>query len=187
MWGFEDARKASKDALAKTHDAITKFELGGQFGYDDWIRSAYMELCTRHEVLSIHEARRVGLEAANHISRIREMRLKSKGTAIPISGTVISGSGMSVHNRDGDAPLCCPHCSNPVKAEPLTSPTLFFSFGGPRQPDRIETCRNVTVYPCQTCKITLCGESTLGAERICKQTSDEVSKLVQPKLFGSCQ
>lgn len=142
-----------------------------------------------HAMMSCRFTKRgaFGLEAATHISRVREMRLKSKGTAKPISGTVFSGSGMSVHNKDGDAPLCCPHCSNPVKAEPLTSPTPFFSFGGPRLPDRIETCRYVTVYPCQTCKITLCGESTLGAERICKQTSDEVSKLVQPKLFGSCQ
>lgn len=46
-----------------------------RFGYDDWQREAYEELVYRPDSLSINEAMWIGLEAATHIARIRELRL----------------------------------------------------------------------------------------------------------------
>lgn len=157
------------------HDSIAKFELGMRFDYDDWIRKAYEELCTRPESLSIDEAKRIGLEAAMHISRIRELRCKSMATAKLVTP---SGSAFG-YTHEQDAARCCPHCSRIIKDQLFISGPAHFTFGSPSRTEGFGT--NSRTYSCQTCKITLYGESSSGAERISKEISDEILKLIPPK------
>lgn len=115
MWGFDEAREESKEIIFNMHDSITKFELGMRFDYDDWIRKAYEELCTRPEPLSIEEAKRTGLEAAMHISRIRELRCKSMAAAKVVATPFTSSSSSPFgYNPAQDTLRRCPHCLNLV-------------------------------------------------------------------------
>ncbi len=59
MWGFEEARKASRAFLVDMEDSIAKVELATRYDYDDWMRKAYEELAKRPDPLSIEEARRI--------------------------------------------------------------------------------------------------------------------------------
>ncbi|KLO09621.1 hypothetical protein SCHPADRAFT_943486 [Schizopora paradoxa] len=79
MWGFEEARKASKAFLIDMEDSIAKIEIASRYDYDDWLRKAYEELSKRPDPLSIEEVHRIGVhvEAAFHIAQIREDRLKA--------------------------------------------------------------------------------------------------------------
>ncbi|KLO08898.1 hypothetical protein SCHPADRAFT_858543 [Schizopora paradoxa] len=171
MWGFEEARKESKDILFNMHDAITKFELGTRFDYDDWIRKAYEELSARPDPLSIDEAKRLGLEAAMQISRLRELRSKSMATArtIPYSSNVAFGTGQSV-DRDTRR---CPHCSSNVK---YMAPLFAFSFGQTRPNDGSGPSGGT--YSCTTCNITLRGDSPSANDSISKEISNEILKLI---------
>ncbi|KLO09620.1 hypothetical protein SCHPADRAFT_943485 [Schizopora paradoxa] len=69
--------EASKSFLFNMDDFITKIEIGARFKYAEWRLKAFEELVYRQDPLTIDEIRRIGLEAATQITRIREVRLKS--------------------------------------------------------------------------------------------------------------
>jgi len=105
MWGFEEAKEASKAFLFNMDDSITKLVLGAQYDYVDWLRKAYEDLARRLSPLSVDEAKRIGVEAAMHISHIREIRLEAQSTSRVIHANV----QVLVSGRKG---TYCPHCSN---------------------------------------------------------------------------
>ncbi|KLO09614.1 hypothetical protein SCHPADRAFT_1000128 [Schizopora paradoxa] len=176
MWGFDDARKESKETLSSMHDSVTKFELGTRFDYDDWIRKAYEELCARLEPLTVDEAKRIGLEAAIHISRLREHRCKSMASPKAVKASQ-HNSGFDFYvDRDREGSCQCPYCSTVVKKEADTTPSYPSAFNSVRNNGAYGR-----KYPCSTCNITLLGECPSAAEIVSKEISDEIHKLIPPK------
>lgn len=157
MWCYEKARQESKEELGKTRDSLMKLEVGTRYKYDDLVRKAYEELAVRPEPFSIDEARRVGLEAAMHISRLRELRCKSMGSA----------KNVDEHGRVGH--LSCPYCSKPV-FDAHTTPALYRnSVGG-----------TTRAQACGTCRVVLYGESASGGDLISEILRVEIAKLLSP-------
>jgi len=166
MWGFEEANEASKAFLLNINDSITKLELGARFGYDDWLRKAYEELCNRPNSLSIEEARRVGLEAATHIAQIRELRFKSLSSQRVVQTVTRLGYSSRAEQKQ-----CCPHCAKPVQID-FRTPYLF---------DDPATNSSERIASCLSCNITLFGDSAIAAKSISNRINEEILKLIPSK------
>lgn len=154
MWGFEEARKASRAFLVDMEDSIAKIELASRYNYDDWMRKAYEELAKRPDPLSIEEARRIGMDAAFHIAQVREDRLKALSCLRVLHDDV----RMYGKNKHG---AYCPHCSGSMGSS-------GFAWG-----EDYNTCR--------PCGLTFYGSKEPINESIDKRIREKVLKLIPDK------
>jgi len=152
IWGFEEARKASKALLVDMEDSITKIELAIQYDYDDWLRRAYEELAKRPDPLSEEEGRRIGMDAVLHIAQIREHRLKA------LSCLGIQKAGVRMHGSGKKQAIYCPQCLRTIGRAWL------------------ESC-----YTCGLCRLTVYGSIERLNQRIDKRVREKVWKLIPPK------
>ncbi|KAJ2918301.1 hypothetical protein MD484_g2112, partial [Candolleomyces efflorescens] len=72
-WYFNDFRKRAIDNLtAFDLDPVEKVDLGTQFNVSSWLKSGFRELVKRTDIITVEDARRIGLETAIKVYGIRD-------------------------------------------------------------------------------------------------------------------
>ncbi|KAJ2930170.1 hypothetical protein H1R20_g6961, partial [Candolleomyces eurysporus] len=77
-WFFNDFRRRAIDNLTAFNlDPIEKICLGTQFNVSSWLKTGFHELVTRTEIITVEDARQIGLETAIKVYGIRDLWNKS--------------------------------------------------------------------------------------------------------------
>ncbi|KAJ2918302.1 hypothetical protein MD484_g2113, partial [Candolleomyces efflorescens] len=72
-WYFNDFRKRAIDNLTALNlDPVEKVDLGTQFNVSSWLKSGFCELVKRTDIITVEDARRIGLETAIKVYGIRD-------------------------------------------------------------------------------------------------------------------
>ncbi|KAJ2918269.1 hypothetical protein MD484_g2133, partial [Candolleomyces efflorescens] len=72
-WYFNDFRKrAIENLTALTLDPVDRVDLGTQFNVSSWLKTGFRELVTRMDIITVEDARRIGLETAIKVYGIRD-------------------------------------------------------------------------------------------------------------------
>ncbi|KAG9095687.1 hypothetical protein FRC06_009538 [Ceratobasidium sp. 370] len=72
MWDFAHHRAYLLEMAFNTFDIVDQIVLAEQFNVRDRIQRLYLQLCQRHEPLTMEEARKLGLEGTALVGRLRE-------------------------------------------------------------------------------------------------------------------
>ncbi|KAG8751883.1 hypothetical protein FRC12_012226 [Ceratobasidium sp. 428] len=72
MWNFTHHRDYLLDLAFDTLDIIDRIVLAQQYNVQSRIKDSYLQLCQRHDPLTLDEARKIGLEGTAFVGRVRE-------------------------------------------------------------------------------------------------------------------
>ncbi len=170
MWGFEEARQASKDFLVAMDNSITKFEIATRYEYDDWLRRAYKELANRPKSLSIEEAKRIGIEAATHVAQVREVRLGAQHSL------QVLHTEARVHfgTRNWITVYRCPHGSHGVQPREFPYSDNESTASGTHS-------LSATCYKCELCGVTFYDDKTIVDKTISGRIDDAILNIIPEK------
>lgn len=71
--GFASMRAFAVKHLSNITTAVDRIVLAHEFGVDDWIKSAYVEVCKAPQFISEEDIDRLGFELFRKIARVRDM------------------------------------------------------------------------------------------------------------------
>jgi len=75
MWAFDKVRDLAIDQIdGLTQPAMDRLDLAMKCQVSKWLEPAYVELCTREELLTLEDAERLGIRRFCALSQIREKR-----------------------------------------------------------------------------------------------------------------
>ncbi|KAG8747731.1 hypothetical protein FRC10_011859 [Ceratobasidium sp. 414] len=72
MWDFTHHRDYLLEVAFNTFDIVDQIVLAEQFNVRNRVQPLYLNLCQRHEPLTLEEARKLGLEGTALVGRLRE-------------------------------------------------------------------------------------------------------------------
>jgi hypothetical protein len=71
-WGFESIRSLALQELLPLASPVDKIVLGRKYGFDDWLKPAFSDVCARAEPLSLEEAEKMSNTDVTRIFQARE-------------------------------------------------------------------------------------------------------------------
>ena len=112
MWAFDKVRDLAIDQIdGLTQPAMDRLDLAMKCQVSKWLEPAYVELCTREELLTLEDAERLGIRRFCALSQIREKR----GRAIK-SGSYCGrcgGSNIYCYSGCGGVNICSKDSNQP--------------------------------------------------------------------------
>lgn len=79
MWEFSDLRAYLLPLAKNVLSDIDKIVFAREFGIEEWLVPAHMNLCQRTEALTMEEATKIGIFSLLMISRLREQFRPANG------------------------------------------------------------------------------------------------------------
>ncbi|KAG8765759.1 hypothetical protein FRC12_007302 [Ceratobasidium sp. 428] len=90
MWNFKELRESLIPLTEKTLSDVDKIFYAREFGVNEWLASAHVQLCMRNTLLTKEEAERIGFDSLLIISHLREKARITYTTAQVIQPTSFS-------------------------------------------------------------------------------------------------
>lgn len=75
LWVMKQIREYAVEKIAEilnSIDAVERITLGREYSVEGWLRSGYMALAVRYQVVSVEDARVIGWESALLLGHVRE-------------------------------------------------------------------------------------------------------------------
>lgn len=111
MWNFSELRAFLLPFAEKVLGDVDKIVFAREFGIDDWLTPAHVNLCQRPQSLTTEEATKLGVHSLLMISRMRERPHQSKNL---IEGQYYCSNCVGAHRVGGWSE--CAGCGN--RADP---------------------------------------------------------------------
>jgi hypothetical protein len=103
-WGFASIHTLMSHSLFSVASSIDKVVFGHEFGLDEWLLDAYVDLCTRDEGLSLQQAERLGLSDVVKIWNLRQ--------------AIWRGEIIGEDTVDAVRQACCPQTHDDISSIP---------------------------------------------------------------------